>query len=84
MSYADGTTGEVMVAVAAAAPYPGTVEEAEEMLRGITCPVLVIEGTEDRCQPRGRFDTVARLTERRTARPRRLRAPADGPRPGAW
>ena len=32
------------------------------MLRGITCPVLVIQGTEDRCQPRGRFDTVARLT----------------------
>ena len=43
------------------------------MLRGITCPVLVIEGTEDRCQPRGRFDTVARLTgaERLVARRRR-------------
>jgi predicted glycosyltransferase len=25
--------------------------------------VLVIEGTEDRCQPRGRFETVARTTE---------------------
>ena len=36
---------------------PDTAEEAEAMLRGITCPVLVIHGTEDRCQPRGRFDT---------------------------
>ena len=32
------------------------------MLESVPCPVLVIEGTEDRCQPRGRFDTVARLT----------------------
>ncbi len=32
------------------------------MLRAVRCPVLVVEGTEDRCQPRGRFDTVARLT----------------------
>ena len=63
VSYANQTTGEVMVAVAGAPSYPETVEEAEEMLRGITCPVLVIEGTEDRCQPRGRFDTVARLTK---------------------
>ena len=34
----------------------------EACCESVPCPVLVIEGTEDRCQPRGRFDTVARLT----------------------
>ena len=32
------------------------------MLRSIACPVLVIHGTEDRCQPVGRFNTVVRHT----------------------
>jgi pimeloyl-ACP methyl ester carboxylesterase/predicted glycosyltransferase len=62
LGYANQTSAEVMVAVANAPSYPDSVEAAEEMLRSITCPVLVVEGTEDRCQPRGRFDTVARLT----------------------
>ncbi|CAN5572096.1 hypothetical protein BH10ACT10_BH10ACT10_21290 [soil metagenome] len=62
MSYAEGTSGEVMVALARAARYPDTVERAEEMLRSITCPVLVIGGTEYRCQPSARFDHVALLT----------------------
>ncbi len=62
VGYADQTTAEVMLAVADAPQYPGTVAEAEEMLRSVTCPVLVVSGTEDRCQPQGRFETVARLT----------------------
>jgi pimeloyl-ACP methyl ester carboxylesterase/predicted glycosyltransferase len=62
LSYSGGTDAEVMIALRSAASYPATVEEAEAMLASITCPVLVVEGTEDRCQPAGRFDTVARLT----------------------
>jgi pimeloyl-ACP methyl ester carboxylesterase/predicted glycosyltransferase len=62
VAYANQTTGEVMLAVADAQAYPESVEEAEEMLRSISCPVLVVSGTEDRCQPQGRFETVARLT----------------------
>ncbi len=56
------STGEVQAAAAQAPPYVETVERAEELLRSIRCPVLVIEGTQDRCLPVGRFDTVARLT----------------------
>jgi pimeloyl-ACP methyl ester carboxylesterase len=62
LSFANETDADVMLAVASSASYPETVEQAEEMLRSVSCPVLVVEGTEDRCQPRGRFDTVARLT----------------------
>ena len=69
------TTAEVMVAVAGRArSYPDTAEEAEAMLRGIRCPVLVVEGTEDRCQPRGRFDTVRPADRRRAAGARGRRA----------
>ncbi|MCW2847486.1 MAG: alpha/beta fold hydrolase [Marmoricola sp.] len=62
VGYANQTTAEVMVAVADAQQYPDTVAEAEAMLTSVACPVLVVSGTEDRCQPQGRFDTVARLT----------------------
>ena len=42
--------------------HPGTLEEAEAMLRGIARPVLVIQGTDDRCQPLGRGENVVRWT----------------------
>ncbi len=62
VEYAGGTTGEIMLADRAAKLYVETPEEAENLLRSISCPVLVIEGTEDRCQPPGRFDSVVRWT----------------------
>jgi pimeloyl-ACP methyl ester carboxylesterase/predicted glycosyltransferase len=62
VEYALGTSGEVMLAAQAAKQHASTPEEAEQVLRGVRCPVLVIGGTEDRCQPAGRFDHVARAT----------------------
>ncbi len=62
VEYALGTSGEVMLAAEDAAEYASTPAQAEQVLRGVRCPVLVVHGTEDRCQPTGRFDTVARLT----------------------
>ncbi len=62
VGFALGTSGEVMSADHDAVLVAETPEEGEALLRAVACPVLVIEGTEDRCQPRGRFDTVARLT----------------------
>jgi pimeloyl-ACP methyl ester carboxylesterase/predicted glycosyltransferase len=60
--YALGTTGEVMSAAEDGRPVVETIEGAERLLGEITCPVLVVSGTEDRCQPQARFDTAARLT----------------------
>ncbi|MCW2759420.1 MAG: alpha/beta fold hydrolase [Nocardioidaceae bacterium] len=62
VGFAGGTDGEVMVAATEGAQYPETPEETPAMLRSICCPVLVIHGTEDRCQPIGRFDTVVEHT----------------------
>ena len=41
---------------------PARAEEAEALLRGIDQPVLVIQGTDDRCQPLGRGESVVRWT----------------------
>jgi pimeloyl-ACP methyl ester carboxylesterase/predicted glycosyltransferase len=62
VGYAAGTDAEVMLAVHDSEFYAKTPAETEKVLRGVACPVLVIEGTQDRCQPRARFDLVARLT----------------------
>ncbi|MEP7089405.1 MAG: alpha/beta fold hydrolase [Nocardioidaceae bacterium] len=62
VEYALGTSGEIMLAAQAGRQHATTPQETERVLRGVRCPVLVINGTEDRCQPTGRFDTVARLT----------------------
>ena len=62
IDWARESTGEIQVAASRAPRYPETVEASEQMLRDIKCPVLVIEGTEDRCQPKARFESVARLT----------------------
>ncbi len=62
VGFALGTTGEVMSAARDGRPVVETPEEAERLLGAITCPVLVVSGTEDRCQPQGRFDSAARMT----------------------
>jgi pimeloyl-ACP methyl ester carboxylesterase/predicted glycosyltransferase len=62
VEWARESSGEVQVTAALATMYPGTVEEGEAMLDAIDCPVLVVHGTEDRCQPVGRFDSVVRHT----------------------
>ncbi|MBF4769481.1 alpha/beta fold hydrolase [Nocardioides agariphilus] len=62
VEYALGTTGEIMLAARAASEYAATPEDGLQVLRGVSCPVLVISGTDDRCQPVGRFETVARET----------------------
>ena len=62
VTYALGTTPEVMVASQEARPLVETAEQGATLLRSIRCPVLVITGTDDRCQPQGRFETVVRLT----------------------
>ncbi len=54
--------GMQQLAAQDAPEYATTVEQAEQVLRSVECPVLVVYGTDDRCQPVGRFDTVVRLT----------------------
>lgn len=50
------TDPDVLTARTHAPLNPSTEDEAIELARSITCPVLVVHGTEDRCQPleRGR------------------------------
>ena len=62
VAWACESSGEVQATAALATTYPDTAEQGAELLRAIRCPVLVIHGTEDRCQPVGRFDTVVRHT----------------------
>jgi pimeloyl-ACP methyl ester carboxylesterase len=62
LEWAQQTTGEVMVAYNGRPKHPATVSEAEAMLRALTVPVLVIQGTLDRCQPQERMERAARLT----------------------
>jgi pimeloyl-ACP methyl ester carboxylesterase/UDP:flavonoid glycosyltransferase YjiC (YdhE family) len=45
-----------------AEPVCATVEEVEEMCRQVRCPVLVIQGDEDNCQPPSRGRRLAELT----------------------
>jgi pimeloyl-ACP methyl ester carboxylesterase/predicted glycosyltransferase len=54
--------GMQQLAAQDAPEYATTVEEAEQVLRSVECPVLVVHGTDDRCQPVGRFETVVRHT----------------------
>ena len=81
-AYNCDTTGHVMLAENGSRRHPGTPEEAEALLRGIDQPVLVIQGTDDRCQPLGRGESVVRWTGGRAPRPRGRRPPADGTAPG--
>src|SRR6478609_8525145 len=54
--------GMQQLAAQDAPEYATTIEQAEQVLQSVECPVLVVYGTDDRCQPVGRFDTVVRLT----------------------
>jgi pimeloyl-ACP methyl ester carboxylesterase/predicted glycosyltransferase len=56
------TTGAVILAENAAPRFPDTADEAEALLRGITAPVLVVQGTADLCQPQGRGRSVVDWT----------------------
>jgi pimeloyl-ACP methyl ester carboxylesterase/predicted glycosyltransferase len=56
------TTGAVILAENAAPRFPGSATEAERLLRGISAPVLVVQGTADLCQPAGRARSVVEWT----------------------
>jgi pimeloyl-ACP methyl ester carboxylesterase/predicted glycosyltransferase len=56
------TTGAVILAEAAGPRFPDTVDEAEALMRGLTAPVLVIQGTADLCQPPGRGRSIVEWT----------------------
>ncbi len=56
------TSGHVMLAENESRRHPATAEESEALLRGMAAPVLVIQGTDDRCQPLGRGESVVRWT----------------------
>lgn len=56
------TTGAVILAENASTRFPATPREAEALLRGITAPVLVVQGTADLCQPQGRGRSVVEWT----------------------
>lgn len=62
VGFACETSGETMLVAEEGAPYPETVEEGEAIMAGLTQPVLVVRGTDDRCQPPGRAATLVRLT----------------------
>ena len=49
----DGPSGEL---------FPETQEQAEELCRRVRCPLLIIHGTEDRCQPLARAERLAEIT----------------------
>jgi pimeloyl-ACP methyl ester carboxylesterase/predicted glycosyltransferase len=56
------TTGAVIIAEGEGPRFPDTPEEAERLLRAITAPVLVVQGTADLCQPQGRGRSVVEWT----------------------
>ena len=43
-------------------PFPAGVEAAEALARSLTCPLLIVHGTEDRCQPPARAQRLHELT----------------------
>ena len=51
-----------------AEPVCATKEEAEALCRRVRCPVLVVQGDRDNCQPAERGRLVAELTGRRARR----------------
>ena len=55
------TSPEAMLANDAA-PRLKSAAEVEEVLRAVSCPVLLVHGDSDRCQPAGRGQRVAELT----------------------
>ncbi len=62
VGWARESTAELQLAAEDAPGSSPRPEDCAEVLGKVRCPVLVIHGTEDRCLPSGRFDTVVRLT----------------------
>ena len=62
LAFSGETTGPTMLVAEDGAAYPDTVAEAEAIMSAVTTPVLVVRGTDDRCQPDGRAETLVRLT----------------------
>jgi len=56
------TTPQTMLLNRAAARFPKTKEEAEELCRKVRCPVLVIHGDLDECQQPAKGEAFAKLT----------------------
>ena len=62
VAYALDSDPEVQLTARAGAAYPGDPEQARQLLRDLACPVLVVQGTEDRCQPQAPMSAVADLS----------------------
>jgi pimeloyl-ACP methyl ester carboxylesterase len=61
VAWALDTDAESMIAEREGRAAPGPAE-AEELCRQLRCPVLVVHGTDDRCQPLARAVRMAELT----------------------
>jgi len=62
VEWADQTSGEVMISTYYADDVADSPESVARELRAIRCPVLVVHGTHDLCQPVGRGAHIAALT----------------------
>ncbi len=62
VGFARETTAAVMLAEHGGARWTDSVPEAESVLRGLAQPVLVVQGTLDRCQPAARMEHLVELT----------------------
>ncbi|TYL52161.1 alpha/beta fold hydrolase [Nocardioides sp. BGMRC 2183] len=62
VGFACETDASCMLAEHRSTRWTDDPDEAASLLRGITRPVLVIQGTEDRCQPQARMQRLADLT----------------------
>lgn len=62
VDWACGTTAEMMLSDHGGASRRGDPESAAEICRRVACPVLVINGDRDMCQPPDRSHLVAELT----------------------
>lgn len=60
-----GADVEAQIAWKARPPATSTLEETLELIGRVRCPVLVIHGDDDRCQPEGRAVRLAELTQGR-------------------
>jgi pimeloyl-ACP methyl ester carboxylesterase/predicted glycosyltransferase len=57
-----GTDARTLTLTVEAPGFPNNREEAEELARRVRCPVLIIHGDQDRCQPLSRAHRLAEIT----------------------
>jgi pimeloyl-ACP methyl ester carboxylesterase/predicted glycosyltransferase len=62
VGFACDSNAEAQLAERDGSIYPATTAEGDDLLRAVSCPVLVVHGTEDHCQPYARGARVAELT----------------------